>query len=79
MKTRVTGWVIVVSILGCCAGASRAGSSPKKDLRQAFQELTRGFDGRVGICAGDDSDLACVNQDQRFALQSVMKLLVSLP
>jgi beta-lactamase class A len=47
-------------------------------LQEEFARLVRGFDGRVGICADDSAGLSCVNGDQRFPLQSVMKLLVGL-
>lgn len=47
-------------------------------LQTQFGNLTAGFSGRVGICVQDESGATCINGDQRFALQSVMKLLVSI-
>ncbi|MFZ2960461.1 MAG: class A beta-lactamase [Candidatus Ozemobacteraceae bacterium] len=47
-------------------------------LQKEFARLTRGFDGRVGICVRDSSGVTCVNGGRRFPLQSVMKLLVSI-
>ena len=47
-------------------------------LQTQLNALTTGFNGRVGICVQSDSRVTCVNGDQRFALQSVMKLLVGL-
>jgi beta-lactamase class A len=55
-----------------------AASLEHQALQQEFDRLARGIDGRVGICAADSAGLACVNGDQRFPLQSVMKLLVGL-
>ncbi len=57
---------------------SFAGALRCDELRAQFENLARGFDGRVGICAQDRSGSACVNGDQRFSLQSVMKLAVAL-
>jgi beta-lactamase class A len=47
-------------------------------LQSELDRLTRGFDGRVGICVQQKSVSACVNRNQRFPLQSVMKLLVGI-
>ncbi len=47
-------------------------------LRRDFTRLTAGFSGRVGVCALQGTKQACLNSDQHFALQSVMKLLVCL-
>lgn len=47
-------------------------------LQQDLQRLTAGFPGRVGVCVRDASGTACVNGDQRFSLQSVMKLVAGL-
>ena len=55
-----------------------AASLQHQALQQEFDRLARGIDGRVGICAADSAGLSCVNGDQRFPLQSVMKLLVGL-
>ena len=49
-----------------------------ESLQQEFVRLMHGFDGRVGVCAIEGSQAACVNGDQRFAMQSVMKLLAGL-
>ncbi len=45
---------------------------------QAFARLTKGFDGRVGVCAIEKSTESCINGDRHFSLQSVMKLLVGM-
>jgi beta-lactamase class A len=49
--------------------------------QQAFKEITglaRGFDGKVGVCAGDGRVETCVLGDERFPMQSVMKLPVAI-
>jgi beta-lactamase class A len=63
--------VFLIAILTCAISTAAS-------LETDFQDLARGFDGRVGICVRDGSQTTCLNGDQRFALQSVMKLLVSL-
>ena len=67
MKNRV----VAMATLVCAVGSGA-------ELQTELRSLARGFDGRVGICVQDGSGAACVNGEQRFALQSVMKLLVSL-
>jgi beta-lactamase class A len=55
------------------------GASPQhQTLQEEFARLARGIDGRVGVCAAGSASLSCVNGEQRFPLQSVMKLLVGL-
>lgn len=38
--------------------------------------LTKDFDGRVGVCVFDGKKQECTRGDERFSLQSVVKLLV---
>jgi beta-lactamase class A len=78
MKNRVLISAAITCALGSQRGPTIAASLQKDKLQIEFQTLTRGFDGRVGICAQDETGLACANGDQRFSLQSVMKLLVGL-
>ncbi len=40
--------------------------------------ITRGFDGRVGVCAGDGLLEGCVHGTDPFPMQSVMKLPVAI-
>jgi beta-lactamase class A len=47
-------------------------------LQPAFEQIAAGIDGRVGVCAQDRTGAVCANGDQRFSLQSVMKLLAGL-
>jgi beta-lactamase class A len=59
-------------------GQSEAGglSNPDK-LKAQLQAIAEKHPGRVGLCARDEgSTLVCVNENQRFSLQSVMKLVV---
>ncbi len=43
-----------------------------------LEQLTAGFNGRVGVCAADDISEACVHGEQPFPMQSVMKLPVAI-
>ncbi len=45
-------------------------------LSSSLHDLAKDFNGRVGICIQDQRSTTCTNGDQRFSLQSVMKLLV---
>lgn len=54
-----------------------AGALNPAPLQTDLQNLATGFDGRVGICVQDQRTTACVNGDQRFSLQSVMKLVAA--
>lgn len=58
--------------------AAVAASAQPGQLQNELIRITRGFDGRVGVCVQDASSTACVNGAQRFPLQSVMKLLVGI-
>lgn len=76
--------------LNCLAGAlylfclvsispAQAGSlTDTSGLQRKLEAVAKGSDGRVGICAEEikSGAIACVNGDQRFSLQSVMKLVV---
>ena len=65
-------WIIIAT------AALRAGVLDKGSLKSEFARSTAGFDGRVGICAQDQSGVVCTNGDQRFSIQSVMKMLVGM-
>ena len=58
--------------------AAAGGSLDRAALQSDFDGLAAGIDGRVGVCAQDRADAVCVNGDRRFAMQSVMKLLVAM-
>jgi beta-lactamase class A len=72
---RLAAAVCALAALPLVAGAR---SLQKEELRATLESLVGNFDGRAGICVRDESGQACVNADQRFSLQSVMKLLVAL-
>jgi beta-lactamase class A len=61
------------------AGGAKVFVQPLQPQQQTeLTRLTWGFDGRVGVCVKESTEVACVNGNQRFPLQSVMKLLVAL-
>lgn len=47
-------------------------------LQLDFEGLTNGFSGRVGVCTLYTGGVTCVRGDERFSLQSVMKLVTCL-
>jgi beta-lactamase class A len=55
-----------------------AASLDVKALEADLQSITKGFDGRVGACIQDTRNLVCLRADERFSMQSVMKLLVGM-
>lgn len=70
--------VAVLAWLSGCASSGAAGE-PILDaaLEAELQDLASRSDGRLGVCALEGgARIACVNGDQRFSLQSVMKLVV---
>ena len=78
MKNRIVIYLAITYVLGSYPSPTVASPLQGDKLQSEFETMTHGFDGRVGICAQDEGGLACVNGDQRFSLQSVMKLLVAL-
>jgi beta-lactamase class A len=53
-----------------------AGSVDHQALHEDLVHLTDGFNGHVGVCVQDASGATCLRPDERFPLQSVMKLIV---
>ncbi|MBL8210435.1 MAG: class A beta-lactamase [Bryobacterales bacterium] len=47
-------------------------------LQKALDAQARSFAGRTGVCVKDAAGMTCVNGDQRFSLQSVVKLLTGV-
>jgi beta-lactamase class A len=47
-------------------------------LERELATLTKSFNGRVGVCVQDGANVACNRGDERFSLQSVVKLLVGI-
>lgn len=55
-----------------------SGLSDRDRLRSELTALANAHPGRVGICVRDEASPAiCVNGEQRFSLQSVMKVVVA--
>jgi beta-lactamase class A len=74
-------WRLAAFVIACVAltvVALGAASLQHAQLRAEFERITRGADGRIGACARDAAGITCVNAQQRFSLQSVMKLLVGV-
>lgn len=57
---------------------AQAGSLNHRGLDASLLRLTSGFRARVGACVIDVSGTSCIHANQRFSLQSVMKLIVML-
>jgi len=81
----VVGSVAAVRSAGISSGLTpglRQAVSASMTRRARWQHeldvLTKGFDGRVGVCAGDGLLEACVRDNQLFPMQSVMKLPVAV-
>jgi beta-lactamase class A len=55
-----------------------AGSLAHGELDGSLQRVVDRFPARVGVCAVDSVGNSCVNGQESFSLQSVMKLVVSL-
>ncbi len=70
--------LITAAALACGLTASIAGTlTDTAELEAKLKELAAAHPGRVGICAQSaGSKPICVNGEQRFSLQSVMKLVV---
>jgi beta-lactamase class A len=72
---RFASLLLVFATLAQIASAASLAVDP---LQQDFDRIAQGYPGRVGVCALSETASACVNADEPFALQSVMKLLASL-
>lgn len=69
-----------VCVAACVAVGSMLAppSLERAQLQLELEQIARGIDGRVGVCVRSGSGMACVHGDQRFPLQSVMKLVVGI-
>jgi beta-lactamase class A len=56
----------------------RAGDLDAVGLQTALSRVVTGFDGRVGACIQAGDRTACIRGDEKFSLQSVMKLVVGV-
>lgn len=66
---------LALAIVAC----AQPSAAPRVDaaLEARLRAIAGGSDGRLGVCAIDTGGVtACVNGDQRFSMQSVVKLLV---
>lgn len=78
MRTLLAGAVAaILAAVGSAGIASAGGISDRDRLQARLQALANAHPGRLGICAEDaQSAPVCINGDQLFSLQSVMKLVV---
>jgi beta-lactamase class A len=68
-----------MSTISLLAGkAPAAGKLRGAELQKVFEKLAAAVPGRIGACARDAMEEACVNGDQRSSMQSVVKLIVGL-
>ncbi len=70
-------WAAIAILLAQISHATAGALAPDGPLQQELQSLANGFDGRIGICARDAVSTVCINREQRFSLQSVVKLVVA--
>ncbi|RYZ48815.1 MAG: hypothetical protein EOP07_25340, partial [Proteobacteria bacterium] len=63
--------------LALAASLTAASGPQAKDLELALQQLSLESKSRVGICIKRmDAEAVCANRDDKFPLQSVMKMVV---
>jgi beta-lactamase class A len=69
-------------LLLCCAlliGSNLlAASLDVAGLKSDLAALAEPFPGRVGVCVRDSTHMACIRGDERFSMQSVVKLLTGV-
>ncbi len=69
--------VAFVCLFGMPAVSHAGAIADPVALKQRLEALVQGKDGRVGICAQDQGGtMVCVRGEERFSLQSVVKLIV---
>jgi beta-lactamase class A len=69
--------LLVAALIGLVMPA-QAGTLELRSLSASFSEMARNFPGKVGICAQVTVSAACTGGDERFPMQSVVKLVVAL-
>lgn len=69
----IRGLSLFLISLPLASGAALSEAALEADLKN----LAAGIDGRLGVCAQLQRQVVCVNPEQRFSLQSVIKLIVS--
>jgi beta-lactamase class A len=55
-----------------------AGLIDRKVLQGELEKLVTGFNGRIGVCVQDSAGALCLRGEERFPLQSVIKLFVAI-
>jgi beta-lactamase class A len=70
--------LLIAFILASTCRMASAGSTEQRALQDDLARITAGFDGRVGVSVEDSSGMTCINGEQHFSLQSVMKLVVGM-
>jgi beta-lactamase class A len=65
-------WLILFSFVAW------GGSLQHVVLQRRLDALARAGDGRLGVCVQDSAGASCIHGDERFSLQSVMKLIVAV-
>ena len=53
-------------------------AAPLSELEREFHKITDNFPGRIGICVADGIHISCVNGDQSFSMQSVVKMITGM-
>ena len=78
MSQLSTGRLLMALMLANTCRMASAGSTEQRALQDDLAGITAGFNGRVGVGVEDDSGMTCINGEQHFSLQSVMKLVVGM-
>lgn len=78
MKTGLLKFAAFTLALAFGGSGAFAGSVDRVGLKEELDRLTAGFNGRVGVAVQDASGSICLRCDERFALQSVIKLFVGI-
>jgi beta-lactamase class A len=67
-------------VLLCVVAASTAAGAEldKAGLEAALAKLVQGIDGRIGACVQAGERVACIRAEEKFSLQSVVKMAVGV-
>lgn len=77
-RRRCGATVLLALALSCIGKPAAAGTLDTSRLTDDLRRLSAPFDGRMGICARLREQSACIRGDERFPMQSVMKLVVAV-
>jgi beta-lactamase class A len=72
-----TGFALILLTVGLNV-PSWAGSLDRGSLQHDLEGMTRHFPGRVGVCVQEQSNIFSIDGNDRFPLQSVVKLVVAI-